>query len=107
MSEEVADFLLAARHRWDCHQSFRQLEHPAHGFPHALIIRTMGLTEAEFHTHADVALDRLNRALGVVADEHDVEVLFQNGVLTMEIEEPHAGKIVISPNTPVRQIWIS
>ena len=67
----------------------------------------MGLTETEFHTHADAALDRLNRTLGVVADEHDVEVLLQNGVLTLEFDEPQPGKIVVSPNTPVRQIWIS
>jgi iron-sulfur cluster assembly protein CyaY len=67
----------------------------------------MGLTEAEFHTHADAALDRLNRNLGVISDEHDVEVLFQNGVLTIEFDAPQPGKMVISPNSPVRQIWIS
>jgi CyaY protein len=67
----------------------------------------MALTEAEFRAHADAAFDQLNRALGVVADQHDAEVLFQNGVLTIEVEEPTPGKIVISPNTPVRQIWIS
>jgi len=67
----------------------------------------MALTEAEFQAHADGALNRLNRALGVVADQHDVEVLFQNGVLTIEVDQPSPGKIVISPNSPVRQIWIS
>ena len=67
----------------------------------------MALTETEFRTQADAVLDHLNRALGVVAEEHDVEVLFQNGVLTIEVEEPNPGKIVISPNAPVRQIWIS
>src|SRR5262245_39939710 len=72
-----------------------------------LIIRSMGLTEAEFRSRADMALDRLNRAFGVVSEEHDVEVLFQNGVLTIEVVEPNPGKIVISPNSPVRQIWIS
>jgi frataxin-like iron-binding protein CyaY len=34
-------------------------------------------------------------------------VLHQNGVLTVEIEDPNPGKMVISPNAPVRQIWIS
>ena len=67
----------------------------------------MVLTEAEFRSQADAALDRLNRALGVAAEEHDAEVLFQNGVLIVEVEEPNPGKIVISPNSPVRQIWIS
>jgi CyaY protein len=67
----------------------------------------MALTEDEFRSHADAALDRLNRSLGVVADRYDAEVMFQNGVLTIETEEPAPEKIVISPNAPVRQIWIS
>ena len=67
----------------------------------------MVLTETEFRSHADAALDHLNHALGVVAEQYDAEVLFQNGVLTVEVEEPNPGKMVISPNTPVRQIWIS
>src|SRR5262245_41322678 len=67
----------------------------------------MALSEPEFRSYSDAALERLNRTLGVVAEEYDAEVLFQNGVLTIEVEEPHPGKIVISPNAPVRQIWIS
>ena len=67
----------------------------------------MALTESEFRLHADTALDHLNRALGVVAEQYDTEVLFQNGVLIIEVEDPNPGKIVISPNAPVRQIWIS
>ena len=67
----------------------------------------MALSEAEFRLQSDSVLNRLNRALGVVAEEYDAEVLFQNGVLTVEVEEPNAGKIVITPNSPVRQIWIS
>jgi iron donor protein CyaY len=67
----------------------------------------MALTETEFRNESEAALERLNRALGVVSEEHDAEVLYQNGVLTVEIEEPNPGKMVISPNAPVRQIWIS
>ncbi len=67
----------------------------------------MALTEAEFRNHSDAALERLNRTLGVVAEKYDTEVLYQNGVLTVEVEEPNPGKMVISPNSPVRQIWIS
>ena len=67
----------------------------------------MALSETEFRTLSEAALQRLNRALGVVAEEHDAEVLYQNGVLTIEIEEPNPGKMVVSPNSPVRQIWIS
>jgi CyaY protein len=67
----------------------------------------VGLTEVEFRNAADRSLETLNRSLSKVADSHDVEVLFQNGVLTVEVEEGSPGKIVVSPNAPVRQIWIS
>ena len=67
----------------------------------------MALTEAEFRSRCDDALDRLNHALGVVAEKYDAEILFQNGVLLIETEEPTTGKIVISPQTPARQVWIS
>ena len=67
----------------------------------------MALTETEFRSHADASLNYLNRALGAVAEEFDVEVLLQNGLLAIEIEDPQPGKIIISPNAPVRQIWIS
>ena len=65
------------------------------------------MTESEFRRESDASLENLNRALGVVAEKHDAEVMYQNGVLTVETEEPHPGKIVVSPNAPVRQIWIS
>jgi iron donor protein CyaY len=67
----------------------------------------MALAESEFRNHFDAALDQLNRSLSDVAEKHDVEVLFQNGVLTIEIEDPTPGKIVISPQSVTRQIWIS
>jgi iron donor protein CyaY len=71
------------------------------------IINAMSLSEAEFRTRCDDAFNKLNRALDVVAEEHDVEILLQNGVLSIGFEEPNPGKIVISPQTPTRQIWIS
>ena len=67
----------------------------------------MALTEAEFRTRCDAALNRINRSLDPVIDEHDIEVNLQNGVLTIEVSEPDPGKIVISPQAPTRQIWIS
>ena len=67
----------------------------------------MAMTEPEFRKQSDAVLERLNRSLDVVAENYDAEVMFQNGVLTIEAEDPNPGKIVISPNAPVRQIWIS
>lgn len=67
----------------------------------------MGITETEFRRESDAVLEKLNRALDVVAEKYDAEVMYQNGVLTIETDDPNPGKIVISPNAPVRQIWIS
>jgi iron-sulfur cluster assembly protein CyaY len=67
----------------------------------------MSISEPEFRTQSDKVLERLNKALGIVAEQYDAEVMYQNGVLTVEIEEPTRDKMVISPNAPVRQIWIS
>ena len=67
----------------------------------------MPLTETEFRSQCDAALNNINRSLDPVVDEHDIEVMLQNGVLSIEVEEPNPGKIVISPQAPTRQVWIS
>ena len=65
------------------------------------------INDIEFARASETALESLNRALDVVAEEHDVEILYQSGVLTLEIEEPIVSKIVISPNSSASQVWIS
>ena len=66
------------------------------------------LDELEFRRQAEVALEQLKQHL--IEREEDLEAGFeveeQNGVLNVLFEEP-AGKFVITPNAPVRQIWIS
>jgi len=66
------------------------------------------LDELDFRRHAETALETLKKHL--IAREEEVEAGFeveeQNGVLNVVFEEP-AVKFVITPNTPVRQIWIS
>ena len=64
------------------------------------------LSEPEFRLAADAALDDLERALLPLADEHDFEVEQQNGVLQVIFEEP-AARFIVSPNAPVRQIWLA
>ncbi len=66
-----------------------------------------GLTESEFRLAVDAALEELERALLPLADEHDFDVEQQNGVLQILFEEPAAARFVVSPNAPVRQIWLS
>ncbi len=55
---------------------------------------------------ADEALEKARAALLPLADEADFEVELQNGVMQIVFEEP-PGKFVVSPNAPVRQIWVS
>jgi CyaY protein len=66
------------------------------------------LDELEFRNVAETALDSLMQHLIACEEkaESGFEVEQQNGVLNVLFEEP-PGKFVITPNTPVRQIWIS
>jgi iron-sulfur cluster assembly protein CyaY len=65
------------------------------------------LTDQDFRLEADRALEDLQRSLMPLADEHGFEVELQNGVLQIVFEDPSPAKFVISPNAPVRQIWVS
>ena len=62
--------------------------------------------EHAFRTRAEAALTSLQRALERSSEHHDFEVDNNAGALTVEFGEPPA-KFVISPNAPVRQIWVS
>ncbi len=64
--------------------------------------------ELEFRRFCEIALDALKKHLIELEESDDAgfEVEEQNGVLNVLFEEP-PGKFVITPNTPVRQIWIS
>jgi iron-sulfur cluster assembly protein CyaY len=65
------------------------------------------LTDQDFRLEADRALEQLQHALMPMADEHGFEVELQNGVLQIVFEDPSPAKFVVSPNAPVRQIWVS
>ena len=65
------------------------------------------LTEQEFRVKADEALEGARRSLLPLADDEGFEVELQNGVLQIVFEEPTDAKFVVSPNAPVRQVWVS
>jgi iron donor protein CyaY len=65
------------------------------------------LNEQEFRVKSDEALESARRALLPLADSAGFEVELQNGVLNLVFEEPSETKFVVSPNAPVRQIWVS
>jgi iron donor protein CyaY len=66
------------------------------------------IDEMEFRRSAESALDVLKNHLYEREAEKDAgfEVEEQGGVLNLLFDEP-PGKFVITPNSPVRQIWIS
>jgi|SRR6187402_2336398 iron-sulfur cluster assembly protein CyaY len=65
------------------------------------------LAEQDFRLRADHALEDLQRSLLPLADNEGFEVELQNGVLQVIFEEPSPTKFVVSPNAPVKQIWVS
>lgn len=65
------------------------------------------MTEQEFRIKADEALEQADRSLLPLADAEGFEIETQNGVLQIVFEEPVPTKFVVSPNAPVRQIWVS
>ena len=65
------------------------------------------MTEQEFRIESDRAIEETRRALLPLADELDFEIELQNGVMQVIFEEPAPVKFVVSPNAPVRQVWVS
>jgi iron donor protein CyaY len=63
------------------------------------------LDENTFRKHSDTALDSLKQALIAAEDSADIEVEDQAGALNIAFDD--GTRFVISPNAPVRQIWIS
>jgi CyaY protein len=64
------------------------------------------MDEQEFKNRADAALEALYKRLSAASDEFEFEPDFNSGALAVEFDEPK-GKFVVSPNAPVRQIWVS
>jgi iron donor protein CyaY len=65
------------------------------------------LDEKDFQRKADAAFEDLKKRLLTLGDEHGFDVEGESGKLEVIFEEPEEAKFVISPNTPVREIWIS
>ena len=64
------------------------------------------MDKQDFRRCADTSLESLKRSLYEAEGEADFEVEENSGALHIVFEEP-PGKFVVSPNAPVRQIWIS
>lgn len=65
------------------------------------------LDEREFQKKSDAAFEELKRRMLDAGDAHGFDVEGQSGKLEVIFEDPQPAKFVISPNAPVREIWIS
>jgi len=65
------------------------------------------LDEQDFQRKADTAFTDLKKRMLTAGDVHEFDVEGESGKLEVLFEEPEETKFVISPNTPVREIWIS
>src|ERR1700686_1900899 len=64
------------------------------------------MDDQEFKKRADDSLNALYKKLAAASDEAEFDVEFNSGALAVAFEDPPA-KFVISPNSPVHQIWVS
>lgn len=53
------------------------------------------------------AVFQLERAFIELAENHEIDVETEGGVLTVTFEEGERGKFIISPNSSARQLWVS
>lgn len=65
------------------------------------------MDEQDFQKKCDQAFESLRRRLQELGDAHDFEVEGGSGKLEIQFEDEDGTRFVISPNSPVRQVWIS
>jgi CyaY protein len=65
------------------------------------------MSEAEFQGRAEEAIAGLEQAFGALAESRDIDVEMEGGVLTVTFEEGEPGRFIVSPNSSVRQVWVS
>src|SRR4051812_17220380 len=65
------------------------------------------LSDQDFRVKADAALQDARRSLLPLADQEGFEIEFSDGTLNLLFDEPSEARFVVSPNAPVRQIWVS
>lgn len=64
------------------------------------------MTDQEFTVACDRALADLYKSLGAAADLYDFDPDMNQGALTISFDDPPA-RFVVSPQSPVHQIWVS
>lgn len=65
------------------------------------------MDDQEFQRRCDAAFEALLRRLQDAGDAHGFEVEGGSGKLEVMFDDEDETRFVISPNAPVKQIWIS
>jgi iron donor protein CyaY len=65
------------------------------------------MDDQEFQKRSDAAFETLLRRLQDAGDAHGFEVEGGSGKLEIMFDDQDETRFVISPNAPVKQIWIS
>jgi iron donor protein CyaY len=65
------------------------------------------LSEKEFQEKADRAIRALEDAFATLGEQRDLDVEVEGGVLSVTFEEGEPGRFIVSPNSAVRQLWVS
>lgn len=65
------------------------------------------MDEQDFQRKCDAVFESLRKRLLELEDEHEFQVEGGSGKLEVEFDDDDETRFVISPNSPVRQIWIS
>jgi CyaY protein len=64
------------------------------------------MEDQEFQLRAGEALEALHAKLAEASGDFDFDADMNAGALVIEFEDPRE-RFVVSPNSPVRQIWVS
>lgn len=65
------------------------------------------ISEAEFVDKAEKTIAELEKAYSRLAEDRDLDVEVEGGVLAVTFEEGEPGKYIVSPNSSARQVWLS
>ena len=68
---------------------------------------TERMTEANFQQKAEDAIHQLEARFARLAEARDLDVQVEGGVLNVSFEEDEPGRFIVSPNSSVRQLWVS
>jgi len=65
------------------------------------------ISNSEFQEFAERAIAEFEQAFGELAEDRDIDVQVEGGVLSITFEEGEPGRFILSPNSSVHQMWLS